>query len=621
MVDVILPSPRDSRGRIGVQCPKIVVQIDRQMAFEKQSLERVRTELRQLKNERPQSFIDAAVDLLGGADLAAAEQSIDKAEQALIEAEKSNHTSLLSKIRPKKSINVNGLQDAVIEARLARSTIVSGIRRSAEFAGTMKGIEEEYNRRIKHASTEISTRSASMQQLSALKLALTQLINQSAIIGLWMPIKPPKQTDALCDAINVAMQEVISGDVSPPFTEKDDRPDNQNEQAKAHAIVTRDIISALVQTREEPEQEVSDDDLMEMTKAFSLPGEDATALDTVRDDGGAVMEDGAALQMAMTTAQAEAEEDILAPMEALVSDISATPPAETPLKEFLGGKTTSDLPKRNDVAPQSEKGAPSPATGVVSSSSATREPFVMWRSVNRWPGADRLPQSLFSPRQRDFNDWPRAYPGQVKPFIAHSYFIPLRPTPVPHANGPTNLKILLANGFMNDLWRIKGGEYCTICGQKGDNMDLQPAWNIYYPKTAQHVGVLELAGVWPLCELCRDVFHLAEKMDGAKRSAATGRLCRINGWTMEETQAWLAYAKDEREACREIGWALDMHCLDEHGLSPLVVTSTWRLGKQGQIVKRIGDDTLRTFIIGAAISIDGATIPALPLQAFYVDCV
>ena len=99
---------------------------------------------------------------------------------------------------------------------------------------------------------------------------------------------------------------------------------------------------------------------------------------------------------------------------------------------------------------------------------------------------------------------------------------------------------------------------CEICGGRGPRWPVE-AHEIWHYDDDN--AIQRLDGLIALCPSCHECKHLGRAMAVQRGPQALRHLARVNGWTPEETQAYVVAAFAEWEARSQRTWEIDLNWL------------------------------------------------------------
>lgn len=105
---------------------------------------------------------------------------------------------------------------------------------------------------------------------------------------------------------------------------------------------------------------------------------------------------------------------------------------------------------------------------------------------------------------------------------------------------------------------------CEICGGRGDRwaVECHERWEY---DDARHVQ--KLLGLIALCPACHEVKHIGLAGVKGRGEIAVKHLAKVNGWTIEQADAYVGECFDVWKKRSEYNWDLDMSYLQKHNIS------------------------------------------------------
>jgi hypothetical protein len=111
------------------------------------------------------------------------------------------------------------------------------------------------------------------------------------------------------------------------------------------------------------------------------------------------------------------------------------------------------------------------------------------------------------------------------------------------------------------------GHRCQICGGRGPKWPVE-CHEIWEYEDQRHVQTLH--GLLALCPACHEVKHMGLANVRGRGQIAARHLAKVNGWTAQEAERYIADQFAVWESRSRFPWRLDMSWLEQHGVTPKV---------------------------------------------------
>jgi hypothetical protein len=111
----------------------------------------------------------------------------------------------------------------------------------------------------------------------------------------------------------------------------------------------------------------------------------------------------------------------------------------------------------------------------------------------------------------------------------------------------------------------QAGHRCEVCGSRGPQhpVECHEIWHYDDEQLVQR-----LAGMTALCPACHEVKHIGFAGVRGRRDQAARHLAAVNGWTAEQTAAYIDDVFAVWASRSERRWALDLTALATYGIAP-----------------------------------------------------
>lgn len=111
----------------------------------------------------------------------------------------------------------------------------------------------------------------------------------------------------------------------------------------------------------------------------------------------------------------------------------------------------------------------------------------------------------------------------------------------------------------------RAGNRCEICGGRGQKwpVECDEQWLYIENPATPGIGIQKLFGLTALCPTCHSIKHLGKARVEGRYPSAIAQLSRVNGWTLEQSEAHAEQAFYVWERRSAMQWTLDLTCLFE----------------------------------------------------------
>jgi len=139
---------------------------------------------------------------------------------------------------------------------------------------------------------------------------------------------------------------------------------------------------------------------------------------------------------------------------------------------------------------------------------------------------------------------------------------------VPATSWGANLRAELSRAEWDRLRRqvtINAANSCEICGRRGSRhaVECHEVW--HYDDQAH---VQRLVRLIALCPACHQVKHFGSTSMRGHSRAALAHLARVNHWSYQDAERYVARALEVWRRRSVHGWTLDLSALQAYGIEP-----------------------------------------------------
>lgn len=105
---------------------------------------------------------------------------------------------------------------------------------------------------------------------------------------------------------------------------------------------------------------------------------------------------------------------------------------------------------------------------------------------------------------------------------------------------------------------------CEVCGRRGPRWPVE-CHEIWEYDDEQHTQ--SLLGLTAICPACHEVKHIGLANIRGRGDIAARHLAKVNGWTAQEAERYIAEQFAVWERRSKYQWALDLGWLEQHGIA------------------------------------------------------